>query len=389
MLLHAIGAHFEDTPDLRDAEGWIGIGEMLRERGDVMGRQAARCRAFDAAAGRRVALEADVPWRKRSRPPALSLSQPIITPQPVSPVLAAEASLREALVGGSLNFWEVALGTFTRDATSAVGDAVGITVAPLVAPSPASGSNEEKKADVGWLPPSTSPALPAEASFKLGEYIDGLVWPWLGAIAAPEESPSCGSLPATPSSCSLSPPGSCKTSFRGFLNSTSAPPPPLHRPLPDPSSPITPLSYDGKKAGGRAAVDSPTFAELELRRTAEQSFQHLFDFIASRRPPPGIEHHSPEPPAWAPAPMPASRWRVLTSKLFPNRLAVHPPRNHRDGGFEAQRGRRRTSEADDVCTLVKKLAANTRCGHISAIPPMPMRVGTSSAAADGPLATGT
>lgn len=129
-------------------------------------------------------------------------------------------------------------------------------------------------------------------------------------------------------------------------------------------------------------VESPSFAELELRIKAEQSFQHLFDFIASRRPPSGIEHRSPEPPARAPAPMPATRWRVLASKLIqpkliPNRLAVHQPRATRDGGFEVQRGVRRASEADDVSTLVKKLAANTPI-HISATPAM--RVGTGSAA---------
>ena len=236
MLLHAIRPAPERDNDLHDAAGWLALGDLLREKGDLKGSTVTRRRASNIVAAKEN-LCADATWKK-SRPPPLSLP-PLAKSPPNSPFMAAEASLRDAC----LEWWETALtaSDLARGTAGAVSDAVGIAVAPLVALD-ASGAAADTLPDtslaleqgaeaatekpqcanpISNLSPTTSPFTSAEASLQ--QYIHGLVWPWIGATEPNDDAES-------PSSASTDTP-----------RATAMPQAPLHRPLPDPASPITPF----------------------------------------------------------------------------------------------------------------------------------------------------
>merc|ERR1711939_127589 len=221
-LLHAM------EPDLGDqdqAPGWIVIGEMLQEKGDLMGSAMARRRASNIVVANQMSCT-KASWKKNP-PPRLRLSLPPRSP-PVSPVMAAEASLRVAY----LDWWQTTLSAsnLAWETADTVSDAVGISVAPLVAPH--ASTEEPAESETEWpqladttameLSPITSPHTSAEKSLQ--RYIHGLVWPWIGKSAPDAAWSSVASIdmPNTPS---------------------TPPPPPLHGPLPDPISPITPFCH--------------------------------------------------------------------------------------------------------------------------------------------------
>ena len=139
-------------------------------------------------------------------------------------------------------------------------------------------------------------------------------------------------------------------------------PSPCHLLFPDPLVPIAELS-SGMSIQG--STESPTYAELKLRQAAVVSFQHFFHLIANTGQPHDADLPGPE--SLMLAPITALRWSAFASKLLPNRLAAHQPRTPHDVGFAVRRGLRRASEADDVSTLIKKLAAKTTI-HISTRP---------------------
>ena len=230
--------------------------------------------------------------------------------------MGAEARLWEALMGNSLLWAETALGAgeLARGTAGAVGDTV----------------------QTAWL------SLVTEVHVENNEPPQACETIVTGPIRTLETPESPGTPKKPHAATSL--------------------PSPCHLLLPDPVVPIAQLSSGMSM---QASTESPTYAELKLRQAAEVSFQHLFHLIANTGQPHDADLPGPE--SLMLAPETALRWSAFASKLLPNRFAAHQPRTPHDVGF-AVRGRlRRASEADDVSTLIKKLAAKTSI-HISTRP---------------------
>lgn len=259
--------------------------------------------------------------------------------------MGAEATLWEAFVGDNLFWVETALGAgrLAGETAGAVGDTMQTAVLSLI-------TEEESNADAS----STRKAifsLSNSAEAAVTRYIHGL-----DVLESFEGSIAC-STPET-----LSTPNSPHTA--------ASLPSPCHLSLPNP---LLPTAQPSSGKSIQTSTESPTHAELKLRRAVEVSFKHLFDFMANMSRPPDAKLPSPESTMLAP--LAAARWSIFVSKLDPTCRAAHQPRTSHNVDFAVQGGLRRASEADDVSTLIKKLAAKT-CIHISARPNQVMFIGS-------------